>query len=123
MAIMSYAESPIKRVPLGVSSWKKVHMRGDDMINRCLFMGQAQGGNVIVESCMCPQGAVYDIVAELILFVQIIRPFQPSASSCGNLAPILTICATKYKTIQLPSSRPWHYRNWHQLRWGMAQHY
>ena len=54
MAIMSYAESPIKRVPLGVSSWKKVHMGGDDMINRGLFMGQAQGGNVIVESCMCP---------------------------------------------------------------------
>lgn len=58
MAVMSYAESPIMRVPLGVSSWKRVHMRVDDMINRCLFMGQAEGGNVIVESCMCPKHAV-----------------------------------------------------------------
>lgn len=54
MAIMSYAESPIMHVPLGVSSWKRVHTRGDDLINRCLFMGQAEGGNVIIESCMCP---------------------------------------------------------------------
>lgn len=51
MAIMSYAESPSMHVPLGTSSWKRIYTRGDDMINRCLFMGESQGGSVVVESC------------------------------------------------------------------------
>lgn len=109
MAIMSYAESPIMRVPLGVSSWKRVHTRVDDMINRCLFMGQAEGGNVIIESCMCPKHAVQYIGAEIILSLQTIHLIQPLASSCGNLAPSLTLFATKYKTIQLPSRHPYPY--------------
>lgn len=54
MAIMSYAESPTMHIPLGLSSWKKVWTRGEDLINRCLFMGPNQGGSVIIEDCISP---------------------------------------------------------------------
>lgn len=51
---MSYSESPTMHIPLGLSSWKKVWARGDDLINRCLYMGTNEGGSVVIEDCMPP---------------------------------------------------------------------
>ena len=54
MAIMSYAESPVQHVSLGLSSWKAVNLKGDDLINRCLYMNQNEGGRSVVPSCTAP---------------------------------------------------------------------
>lgn len=52
MAIMSYADGPTKRVPVGVSSWKEIRQAGDDLINTCICMCQEAGGTAVVPSCM-----------------------------------------------------------------------
>jgi len=51
---MSYIKSSNYPVALGLTSWKRITARADDVINRCLFMGASEGGSVIVESCMYP---------------------------------------------------------------------